>query len=76
MIGWISTILSVIGIVMNAKKIIWCWPVWMASNVGFIYGAIFVDFTPNLIVLWVMFLGFNVYGWREWKKSSSTTQER
>ena len=68
LLGWIATILSITGIVLNAKKIIYCWPIWLVSNIlWIIYNIQLKELSP--IVLWVVFFMFNIYGWIEWNKS-------
>ena len=36
LLGWVASILSIFGIYLNAKKNIWCWYVWLVSNVGWL----------------------------------------
>ena len=63
----IALFLSVIGIVLNAKKIIWCWLVWIISNIFWIVYMIGRDEISS-VILWIVFTIFNIYGWYEWKK--------
>lgn len=65
--SWIAAILSIIGVFLNAKKKILCWPFWIASNVLWIVYSV-ATAQWALLVLWVVFLGTNIYGWREWRK--------
>ena len=66
LIGWLATSLSLLGIFLNAKKIIACWWVWIVSDVAWIiYFLNPVD--PQSLVLWIVFIGFNIYGWVQWK---------
>ncbi len=64
---WIGVGFSIMGIFLNAWKNIYCWPVWIFSNVFFIYVAIKAKNHPQ-IVLWIVFSLANVYGWYEWLK--------
>jgi len=64
----IALILSVIGIILNAKKIIWCWLVWIISNMFWIIYMINRDEISS-VILWIVFTIFNIYGWYEWKKN-------
>ena len=64
----IALILSVIGIILNAKKIIWCWLVWIISNIFWIIYMINRDEISS-VILWIVFTIFNIYGWYEWKKN-------
>jgi nicotinamide riboside transporter PnuC len=66
-LGYSTFIVSLIGILLNAKKKISCWPVWLVSNVGWIVYSLIHRDIPQ-IVLWITFSAFNVYGWIQWKK--------
>ena len=68
MIAWIASSLSLFGIILNAKKNIWCWPVWTFSNFFWIYHTINVQ-EWAAFTTWVVFLGANIYGWIQWRKS-------
>jgi len=74
MLGWIAFALSVIGILFNAKKVIWCWPIWLVSNVMWII-HIWIQPTPDYsaLSLWVVFFISNVYGWFQWGRDSHNT---
>jgi len=67
LLGWIATAISIIGILLNAKKNMWCWPVWLVSNVLWVTYFIILA-NPQSITLWVVFSLFNVYGWIQWRK--------
>lgn len=69
MIGWIAVILSIVGIILNAKHKMSCWPVWIASNVFWVIHAIDGVDIPA-VVLWFVFMGFNVYGWYQWRRDA------
>ena len=67
LLGYIAAFISLIGIILNAKKHMGCWPVWLFSNVLWItYSGIEGD-VPS-IVLWILFSIFNIYGWVQWRK--------
>jgi len=66
-LGWIATLISIIGIFLNARKNMLCWPIWLVSNVLWVtYFALLGD--PPSIILWIVFSIFNVYGWVQWSK--------
>ena len=69
-LGWIATIISIIGILLNSKKNILCWPVWLVSSLMFVIYFIVLQDNPS-ILLWVVFSGFNLYGWIQWKKDKN-----
>ena len=64
-VGWIATSLSVVGIILNALKMIICWPVWIVSNFFWLYWAIKKKVWSQ-VWLWVVFMVFNVFGWYMW----------
>ncbi len=75
MIGWIATALSLFGIFLNAKGILWCWPVWLASNVFWLaLGVSYGD--PSMIASQFCFAGLNVYGWRNWHLTNKKVVRR
>ena len=72
---WILAILSIVGNVLNAKKKIVCWQLWMVVDtvwVGiFLYRHEYAEAT--------MFIAFIIscfYGLRQWKKSPKFYPDR
>lgn len=66
-IGWIASIISFIGIIMNAYLIIWCWLVWCTANLLWIYWA-YKKKEYSQIFLWVGMILANLYAWYTWYK--------
>lgn len=66
-IQWIALSLSIIGILLNALKIIWCWPIWVASNVCWLIYS-YRNKDRSQLILWTVFLITNFYGWWMWMK--------
>jgi nicotinamide riboside transporter PnuC len=66
-LGYSSFAVSLLGILLNSKKKINCWPVWLVSNAGWIVYSI-IEKDPPSTVLWIAFSAFNVYSWIQWKK--------
>lgn len=67
LLGYIAAVVSLAGIILNAKKMMACWPVWLVSNIMWItYSGIEGDI-PS-VVLWITFSIFNIYGWIQWRK--------
>ena len=68
MLGWITTILCLIGSVLNAKKIILCFYFWTAGNILWLYMDICngyysraaLDVVQGVITIW---------GYIEWAKT-------
>ena len=38
-LAWIASVFSIIGTVLNANIMIWCWPVWICGNFIWMYWA-------------------------------------
>ena len=70
LISWIATMFSIAGILFNSRKIIWCWPIWLISNILWIIYFAHLKMTPS-VVLWIVFSIFNVYGWVQWNKENN-----
>lgn len=50
---------------LTCKKIVWCWPLWVITNIGF--AVLFAH--QGLWVLFAsqwLFAAMSVWGWREW----------
>jgi len=53
-LGYLAAFVSLMGIILNARKIMACWPIWLLSNVMWItYSGIEGD-VPS-IILWTTF---------------------
>lgn len=75
MIGldWIGSILSISGILLNANKHMWCWPVWLLSNVVWlVHTAMIGEWAA--FVMWVVFVFGNIYGWYCWIRDDEDFQ--
>ena len=78
MVAWIASILSIIGVLLNAKKIIWCWYFWTLGSLLWIYDSFWrnekVLWAQGL--LWIVFTCTNIYGWYNWHKDKEVLHER
>ncbi len=64
-INWVAAVLSVVGIILNGNRFIICWPVWIIADLCWIaYSLPKRDWA--YVVLWIVFLAANVYGWYQW----------
>jgi nicotinamide mononucleotide transporter len=73
---WLALTFSILGIFLNAKKNILCWPIWIASDILWI--IFFILNPPTIwssIILYVVFGVMNIYGWVEWNKSKNLNKE-
>ena len=66
-LGYFAALISLIAIVLNARKNILCWPIFLFSNILWITYSILEGDVPS-ILLWILFSIFNVYGWIQWKR--------
>lgn len=66
--------LSVLGLFLNAKKNILCWPLWILGNITWIWYFI-PNEIPALILNGVFFL-VNIYGWIEWSKNGQAVEDK
>lgn len=70
-IEWVALTLSIGGILLNANKHILCWPIWALSCIAWIlYFALDKKHggkpQPAAIIMNVVFLLSNIYGWVQW----------
>jgi len=73
--GWVSAGLSMTGLYLNARKIVYCWYVWIGSNITWqIYYIHRKDFPA--MVLWLAFLFFNIYGLIKWTKDEKNIRAK
>jgi hypothetical protein len=65
---WIVALINIFGCLLNARKNLWCWPIWIgtASINSWWYLFYRPDFPMALI--WVSYIGFDAYGWYYWRK--------
>jgi nicotinamide riboside transporter PnuC len=64
-IGWIASSFSLTGTLLNAFKIIWCWPLWIFGNMFWIYWS-WKKKEWSQLVLWIVFDLANMVGWYQW----------
>ena len=68
-IGWCGTICQLLGVGFNTHKKIACWAAWLASNAFLITYSIILSLWP-ILVLNIVFIAFNLYGWHQWRKNN------
>ena len=64
---FIGMALSILGIMFSISKNPWCWPLWILSAIIFLIIEI-RDKRLAYIILWIMYLGFDIYGWYLWTR--------
>jgi nicotinamide riboside transporter PnuC len=67
-LGIVSGLLAIVGVLLNNRKLIWCFPLWLASNAiscGLhLHGAMY-SLAGRDAVFFVLALD----GWRKWRNS-------
>jgi nicotinamide riboside transporter PnuC len=64
---WVVTGLSILGTVLNIKKVKWCFWIWLFTNLSWcIYDVIIKNYAQA--VLFAVYTGLAIYGIVEWSK--------
>mgnify|MGYP005991405103 CR=1 FL=1 len=66
-IGWLGTVLIMLGYYLNAQKYKMCFIVWGLGNIVFLVYSYLINAIPQIAVS-VFVLGMNVYGYKQWSK--------
>lgn len=69
----VLTLLALVGVVLNIKKNIWCFYIWLFTNSSWAV----VDFykgIPAQGILFTIYTGLAVYGIYEWKKGDKSVK--
>ena len=64
-LSWIASSLSIIGVLLNAQHIIWCWHIWVLGSLMWVYWA-YKNKNISQIVLWIIFILSDIYGFYSW----------
>ena len=70
MIGWIATMLILIGYYLNAKKYISSWTLWFLGNLLMMIYSIGIGANPQIVLAFILMV-LNIYGYIKWKKDNS-----
>ncbi len=65
-LGWISTLILLVGYYLNAKKLISSWCFWLCGNTGMLVYATLIN-SYSVAFLSVVLMIMNVYGYISWK---------
>jgi len=63
--GSIAVGLTIAGIVLNGWRSIYCWPVWILSNLAWADYSLRRKQWP-VFLLQIIVTVFDIYGWRQW----------
>lgn len=72
-LNWFAVSCTVVGLYLNGKSLMACWPIWLVGNVFWIAHWTNVwtgggTFEETSILMNVIFFGLNAKGWWEWQK--------
>jgi hypothetical protein len=67
LIGWIATLMLLVGYFLNAHKQLSSWAFWFVGNSLMLAYALFID-SHSVAFLSVVLMGLNIYGYVSWKK--------
>ena len=68
-IGWLGTICILFGYYLNARKLEVSWIVWFLGNLFMLVYSVKINASPQ-VLLAVVLMGLNVYGYLNWRKIS------
>ncbi|MBC8416946.1 nicotinamide mononucleotide transporter [bacterium] len=66
-LGWIATIILLVGYYLNAKKKISSWYFWFFGNVVMLVYAILIQ-SYSVAFLSMFLMGMNIYGYLSWRR--------
>ena len=64
----IASVLSVTGVILNARKIVFCWYLWIINDLIWI-GYSIAEGRVFFLIMWIVFLITNLYALYEWKNN-------
>ena len=68
-IGWLGTVCILFGYYLNVKKLDMSWIVWFLGNLFMLVYSVKINASPQ-VLLAVVLMGLNVYGYLNWRKIS------
>lgn len=68
-LGWLATALSLGGLYIAGRKIIWCWPMWIVGSSIFLVQAFVRQDWPQ-VALFGGYQVLNVLGWIKWRRNA------
>lgn len=71
--GWIASAVTFVGLLLNARKVRVSWLLWVVGNCVWIAHAWGRD--PAIVVLNVVFVFVNVYGFYSWRPNAPASPE-
>ena len=68
-LGWLGTASILFGYYLNAKKLEMSWVVWFLGNLFMLVYSVKINASPQ-VLLAVVLMGLNVYGYLNWRTIS------
>ena len=75
-IGWILSLIGLVGAMANIKKMPSCFIIWSIGNCGWMVLSIWVPSIRPQIPLWIGFTLLNIWGYRTWKRKGGKNGRR
>jgi len=73
MLSWLASFLTIAAIVLNGYKNVWCWPIYMVTNILWV-----VYFWPKqewaVVILNLIFFIFNVFAMKKWNSEKGVSK--
>jgi nicotinamide mononucleotide transporter len=71
---WFGTIFGIAGVVLTARRSVFCWPAWLVSIIA--YGVFFTQIKLYAdATLQIFFLVTSILGWLAWQKDKAGDAE-
>ena len=67
-VGWVATVLLLIGYYLNAKKSIFSWIIWVHGNALMLIYALMIS-SYSVAFLSITLIALNIYGYISWKQN-------
>ncbi|MBW1779366.1 MAG: nicotinamide mononucleotide transporter [Deltaproteobacteria bacterium] len=66
---WCVTVAAIVGTIANAKQKIWCFPIWITTNLAFTGYSVYKVAYPQA-ALFLVYAGLAIYGWVTWSRKA------
>ena len=67
-LGWVATLLLLVGYYLNAKQVLLSWVIWLHGNALMLIYALAIN-SYSVAFLSIVLIVLNVYGYSSWKKN-------
>lgn len=70
-IGWVGTVLMLIGSIINIYKHTMCWPLWILGGTAIIVQSLMIA-SWNIVVMQSIYMPLNIIGWLQWRRDDGS----